>query len=222
MNYEERKKWILEHKDDFIYFATECENNNYNDYLKNYKEKEGKDYDPIEDRKFYDEVEKIIGEKCDTSYERHLKILEDWKDVTKFLNDDDLMLREESTCKEILGDIDLKDYLNLIRHDQRIENDLFLYIKNGKVIDKDVFAGEYGYIEFGKTEDDVVNKAVRLNADVYNVHNHPTDFAAYPSVGDKKCAEHLNKRLIKQGLKLLDWGVVTMCDYYSDKEKRGF
>lgn len=207
MSIEEKKQWI---KDNFekiskIYLETEAHNYEcVEEYVKIGLELGG------EEVGFLD----FIKEHEDT--------MKNYANINYFLSSDSPLLKDEcSNCKEEVCGINISDSLKLIRNDEEKENSLFLYINDGKILDRDIFTSNQSYtVNFIDKYDSVLEKAINLKADLYNVHNHPLSIDAKPSEGDLR---YFKGRVVRnandKGIKYLDFGVVTAFDYYSHKQK---
>lgn len=222
MNYKERKQYVLEHKDKYIkqnkIYAKELRRFAISEWEKNFNMK----YTPEKEEELYstyfnDEERKTRK----TISERYKKDLEDAKDIKNVLKSGTIMRTKEFHHKEKVGKIDIKKYLESIRYDMYKENLIILYIKNNKIISEDFIEGKIDRVHPTKKQWSIVFvQAVNLNANVYIVHNHPFDFSARPSKADIKLGRNLKRSLNKINRDLLDWGVVTKCDYYSNKQQK--
>lgn len=191
-NRETYKNWLLENKDEIIKSQVEYVTHFYNTTLK-------KDF-----LKKHPEVslEYVLesGDAYNFDYASHF-------------------YGKAKNCKEKVGNIELKDYLDLIR-DEPFENIIYLFIKNGEVIDKKQFKGLRCEIPFIKGRDEeIISHAKELGADIYVIHNHPFEYYANPSKPDFHSGKELKRECKKNGIDLLDWGVVSNNDYYSYKQK---
>lgn len=218
ISYEDRKKWILDHQDLFIGKAAEATaNDSLRKYKRVFEETTKMKYTPENEMK-YREEHNITTRTFEEAYQT---LLASQRNINTHLNDKVIVYSEESDCKEEVGGVDISDYLKEIRFNHEREILMFLFIKDGKVIDKYLIDGiDSTQIKISpKNYADILNKARELEAGVFDVHNHPRRFSARPSENDFKSIIKIRMLFEKYEVNLLDWGVVTEWDYYSNKQK---
>lgn len=204
-DFEERKKWYLSHKNEINKFnqIRVREDNKWLVELDKEAEKE------------LDEVYKQLGSK---RRKRHYKLI-----TYKELKDKDLIKMAElsltNSNKEIER-IDLTPYLNKIKN-KKIEYLIALFIKDDKVIDEIITTSKrHGAVNLFKYTNEIMEKAKKLNAKVYTVHNHPLWIQAIPSFGDIRSAKALVKKNNNNGIEFVDSAIVTNYDYYSYSQRK--
>lgn len=211
MNRKQRKQWILEHQDVFLELGKQMALDTYEHLKGVYKEYTGKEYN--KDEAFKNDITTV-----EKAYKEQSSI---FQDINFYLNDSELIDSKESACKEEINGINLSEVLKEIRHDHYKEHSIYLFIKNKNVLDKiTINDGNATHVKISsKTRNRIIKKAQKLNADIYHVHNHPSSFVAYPSDTDEETRKIMSEDLESEGIKLLDWAVVTEWDYYSYKQK---
>lgn len=142
---------------------------------------------------------------------------------------------EFSNCEEKLGKVDLSSVLKSIRHND-YETAVCLYIKDNKILDRDDERGAVFSCGFPKEKTKkIMEKAKKLGADIYFLHNHPFSLGAQMSgsieqlkdfdeikkmkKGDYSELGRLTQISKKYGIKILDFAVVTEYDYLSLNQK---
>lgn len=210
MNREQRKQWILEHQDVFLEFGRQEALDSYNHLQDLYEKYTGKKYDK----------EEALKNGITTVEDAYAKNLAEGQDINFHLNNKKLINSKESKCEEEINGIDLSEYLKEIRYDHYKEHMMFLFIRRGKIVDKVIINGISNVIRITPyMKRKMIKRAKELKANLYQVHNHPSTFTAYSSDVDEETRKIMNDTLKTEGIKLLDWGVVTEWDYYSYKQK---
>lgn len=226
MTVDDRKKWILDHKSDYLEYGKESADKWYNRIVKVWEDGTSLKYSPEE----FDKWNSLEGEdkKVKTIEERYQERLKKRATIEHYLNVDEspgLLKDEQFFNKEVVDGIDVSKELDAIRYNHTNEVSIYLFIKDNVIVDKYFVNGKRTTVNLATNMEilNIVNNAHRLEASVYHVHNHPNNFSAIPSEGDKKANDTLAKALNIFGSELLDWGVVTEWDYYSYKqnEKEG-
>ena len=201
-NFDERKKWYLAHKDEINKFY-ETVTKEDNEFYKKYDEESNKEFD---------DLYKKLGLKR-KKRNRKLKPL-----IFKPITDENLIkIAELSITNSIkqIESIDLTPYLNKIKN-KKIEYKIALFIKNNKVIDESIFTSKaHGRVSNPKQEKAIQEKAKKLKAKVYMVHNHPFYIQAIPSSADIRSFRNTILNYKKEGIEVIDCAVVTNYDYYS-------
>lgn len=209
---EERKKWILEHPDVFInqgiFIAEETRDN----YIKEVEKISGKKYNEGD----LDWMKKE-DPNFSTPEDWYQRVLNERANIEYYLNNNELLNFKEFRCDEKVSEIILTELLETIRFDHKKENGIVLYIKKGKVIEKDFFKGGINTVDI--PSEVITEKAKKLKSSVYVVHNHPCNFSARPTKNDILLSSVKLKTALKEAnVELLDWGVVTEWDYFSAKQ----
>lgn len=198
MTFEERKEWLEQNRQRIIDY-----NYKLGEYL--YKTNMYKSHNSLEE--FYKET---------------------WH--PEQVNEQRYLEDEMSNCKEKVNEIDLLAVLNTIRFND-YETLIVLYVKDNEILDEQSYTGHEYNVPFGDDEyEEIAKNANELQCDIYVVHNHPLELVAEPSGlpnryidhlhGDYRQADNLRKVCDQHNVKLLDWGVVSECDYFSYEQKK--
>lgn len=219
---EERKKWILEHPQNYIEYR-KCEIDAQREKeIKDWEEQIGLKYSPELEEELYSRYfEKDRRKKIISIEERYQKRLSHLENINGFLNNEKLLNEKEQNCDEKVDGIDISKYLDLIRYNHEKELDLYLFIKDSEIIDKYFVEGDIRHVNTNKEHRKAIYTLARkYEADIYNVHNHPLSFVAFPSILDFKARSIFSNEAKINGFNCIDWGVVTEWDYYSNKQKK--
>lgn len=120
----------------------------------------------------------------------------------------------ETGDKEEVCGIDLKPYLALIRSLEDHEESITLFIKNSKVIDQKIIRGTGSVVLDRKVHEEIINKALELDAGIYMCHNHPLKTYAQFSKTDVQNRNNYLLPMAKEAnVDVLGVGVVTFNDY---------
>lgn len=226
MTVEDRKKWILDHESDFFELGKESSDNWYKHAIKLWEDGTGLVYTPEE----FDRWNETDGEegKIETIEQTHQRFLNERANINSYLDINEnrnLLTDKQFFSKEKVNSVDISKELDEIRYNHKTEKAMYLFIKDGTIVDKYFVNGNRTSVMALSREIVLflINNASTLDADIYHVHNHPNSFSAMPSDDDKRIGQSLKKILGTFGIELLDWGVVTEWDYYSNNqnEKEG-
>lgn len=218
LSYEEKKKWVLDHQDIYTSkYAEDIANRNYNDLIKLFEKKTHLKYTPETYKKWQESIG-FNGIPFEEIKEQYLK--RD-RDINNHLTES-FLRAEESNHEEIIDGVSITETLKEIRYDHEAENGLFLFIKDGKLLDQYLIKGNNTTLIDISHQNyaDIVNKANELGAGIFDVHNHPIWFAARPSENDIKAANYKKKMFEHFGAKDIGWGVVTEWDFYAVEYKK--
>lgn len=216
MSYEDRKKWILDHKDEYIKSSLASLEPMKEKIIKVWEREIGKKYTLELEKKWIE----INGNVYKTIDERMKELQDKNKDINYHLNKK-IMYDQENECKEEIDGISLKSVLNNIRYNHDKEIGVFLFINKEKIVDRYICDGDAMQVYVSNQDlANVLNKARELETGVCFLHNHPRCFAANPSKKDLKVFKHYKEMFNKFAVELIDCGIVTEWDYYSAKEKQ--
>lgn len=208
----EKKKYVLSHKKDF----KEHEKHTADEWNKSFKNIDN------EINRIYKELNKIEKESGKPTTKKLSKakteLLKPVKVDDKYLKQ---IYKNRSVChKETVNGLDLRPYLEKIRRRKK-EYELVLFIKNKRVVKELLLtSNNYSFVNVYKYMPKVISEAKKRKAQLYIVHNHPLVISAAPSLQDIKSFIVSTKKYKKEGIKILDFGVVTFDDYYSYKQQR--
>lgn len=199
MTLEERKNWLEKNRNEILEHQRKVDEDSFYNMLKDTDEKQRW-----------------------TNHFGHEPTIEDWYTLmeTNTILENTFLNKPLSECSEKINEIDLKETLAKIRK-QEIEHLIVLLIKDGEIVKEYEYQGRPGSVPIKDEQfKEMAKEAKRLNANIYDVHNHPFRIVANASHGDKNVIDKRFRPICeKYGVKILDWGVVTECDYYSAKEK---
>lgn len=209
MTKKEKKKWLLDHKEEIKEFCKksfdywDASFKRIDDlFIKYYKE-----HDP----------EQLQDYKKRCVYTKQMK-KEDYKnEVYGMLHAYD---EEEVGDKEELLGNNISKYLKKFRNDYE-ESALVLYLKGKKIIKSRVYKGGVATCFGQKEQERVINNAKRYKADVYMCHNHPLHIVAKLSgKADGKIGDYSGLRIFtlkckENNINVVGFGIVTAFDYLS-------
>lgn len=205
MNLEERKKWLENNKeivDKWIEKSTVEENeirNTFNNYVKKINKNERI-------------MEKRYGIKSTMPKLEIVPLVTEEKTRQNINKQTEF---EYINSPETIKGINISPYLKKIRNDYKKENLLVLYIKDNKIIDNDIFTdNKASRIDYKNYLPTIIEKAKQLNAEVFDVHNHPINFSAKESRDDIEIYKRVLKKAYEDAnINYLGEAVVTMDDY---------
>lgn len=129
-----------------------------------------------------------------------------------------------ANCLEIVDEMDFKERIDVIRDDYKKVNLMFIYIKNGKIVEHIVRTGNdilnlpFCYQQI---EEIILEEKRSLDFDkVYIAHNRPCNFSAFPIKGEESNIKILDDILFEKEIELADYGIVTIDDYWSYAQTR--
>lgn len=208
MTLQERQKWLEEHDEQIKNHCYRVVKETEDDAERHYKRKHGKSF------KFKSSISEIT-KYADSIYQKSI---------------DRILHEEMSNHKEEINGVDLKPYLDRIRFNH-FEIVMYLLIKDNTVISEEKIIGKVsatGGKRVDRKERNIFKKAKKMKASIYVVHNHPLCTSVKPSGGintflgkecemsDYYCWHSKLPRLSKiYRVKLLDYAVVSECDYFS-------
>lgn len=125
-----------------------------------------------------------------------------------------------TNASEEVNGINIHEYLEAIRYND-YESAVFLAIKDGNIVDSITVTGGPCQLNVQLYSPETIEFAKKhSDCKLFTVHNHPRAIAAVANGNDYNAILDIQEDWNKEfpAPEIIDWGVVTQCDYYSFKQ----